>query len=300
MIGDIVRGREKTKFIIIEDTVNQSGRPLLLSVINSLCERVEKVHIICCDRSPDYLQNYIQEENKSRLTFHDGFSDLLGWQNPDGLNVDTDLIRYLNNKPGFHAHHSVAIVIDSLSPLMLHRDAPYTCQTVARLMSAKIQEAEVEQVVGLLHKDLHDNHSLHLLDHLATTIVKVTPPKLCQFHMACNTLHKRLSGKVIKIDEHLNLDDQYNIQDVTEVKQIDKRNIAVESSQPDPTANLTFNLSLTDKEKEARSKVKLPYTYDANRQEETLNSSVGEGKIFYQPDEADDFDEEDPDDDLDI
>ena len=35
--------------------------------------------------------------------------------------------------------------------------------------------------------------------------------------------------------------------------------------QPDPTANLTFNLSLTDKEKEARSQVKLPYTYDKNR-----------------------------------
>ena len=36
------------------------------------------------------------------------------------------------------------------------------------------------------------------------------------------------------------------------------------------------------------------------RQDDTLNKSVGEGKIFYQPDEADDFDEEDPDDDLDI
>jgi hypothetical protein len=36
------------------------------------------------------------------------------------------------------------------------------------------------------------------------------------------------------------------------------------------------------------------------RQEATLNKSVGEGKIFYQPDEVDDFDEEDPDDDLDI
>lgn len=27
---------------------------------------------------------------------------------------------------------------------------------------------------------------------------------------------------------------------------------------------------------------------------------MGSGKIFYQPDDADDFDEEDPDDDLDI
>ena len=38
----------------------------------------------------------------------------------------------------------------------------------------------------------------------------------------------------------------------------------------------------------------------SSRQDSLLAKSVGEGKIFYQPDEADDFDEEDPDDDLDI
>lgn len=32
----------------------------------------------------------------------------------------------------------------------------------------------------------------------------------------------------------------------------------------------------------------------------TSKQPVGGGQIFYQPDEADDFDEEDPDDDLDI
>jgi len=58
------------------------------------------------------------------------------------------------------------------------------------------------------------------------------------------------------------------------------------------------------------STVQFPYTveyvwnkdnnYIFYRQEATLNKSVGEGKIFYQPDEVDDFDEEDPDDDLDI
>lgn len=35
--------------------------------------------------------------------------------------------------------------------------------------------------------------------------------------------------------------------------------------QVDPAANLTFNLTLTDKEKEARSQVVLPYTYDKQR-----------------------------------
>lgn len=33
----------------------------------------------------------------------------------------------------------------------------------------------------------------------------------------------------------------------------------------DPTANLPFNLSLSDKEKEARSQVVLPYTYNKER-----------------------------------
>ena len=36
------------------------------------------------------------------------------------------------------------------------------------------------------------------------------------------------------------------------------------------------------------------------RGDNSINQSGGEAKIFYQPDEADDFDEEDPDDDLDI
>lgn len=298
MIGDIVRGKEKSKLVVLQDSVKQSGRPLLISLINNLCQRVEKVHVVCFEKSPDYLKDFINTEFYQRLVFHDGSTDVLGWESAENLSVDTDLVKHLSNRSGHHANNNVAIVIDSLSPMMLHRQAPYTCQTLSRLMSAKIQEAEVEQVVCLLHRDLHDDHSIVLLNHLATTIVKVTPPKLGHFHVACNTLHKRLSGKVIRIDEHFNLDEQYCIQDVTEVKNVDTSTVAMETKQSDPTANLTFNLTLTDKEKEARSQVKLPYTYDVNREDNSTN--FGEGKIFYQPDDADDFDEEDPDDDLDI
>ena len=42
------------------------------------------------------------------------------------------------------------------------------------------------------------------------------------------------------------------------------------------------------------------YVYmSVHRQLVSLNTEVS-GKIYYQPDDADDFDEEDPDDDLDI
>lgn len=70
--------------------------------------------------------------------------------------------------------------------------------------------------------------------------------------------------------------------------------------QVDPTQNLTFNLKLTDDERQARSNLQLPYMYHEKKTSEVTVHPSGEGKVFYQPDEADDFDDEDPDDDLDI
>lgn len=66
----------------------------------------------------------------------------------------------------------------------------------------------------------------------------------------------------------------------------------------DPAANLTFDLHLSAEEKAARSQVVLPYT--SAQQGEGLVGMAETGKIFYQPDELDIFDDSDPDDDLDF
>ncbi|KAI9261575.1 Elongator complex protein 5 [Phascolomyces articulosus] len=63
--------------------------------------------------------------------------------------------------------------------------------------------------------------------------------------------------------------------------------------QPDPTANLSFNLSLTDNQRRAKDNVELPYMKIQEQQQPS-------GVIYYEPDAGDDFDDEDPDDDLDI
>lgn len=69
------------------------------------------------------------------------------------------------------------------------------------------------------------------------------------------------------------------------MKQLIQENVA---SLPE---NLTtFKISLEEKEKESRDKLVLPY----------LPQKSGESKIFYEFDHVDDWDEEDPDDDLDI
>ncbi|KAI8137104.1 Elongator complex protein 5 [Fennellomyces sp. T-0311] len=67
----------------------------------------------------------------------------------------------------------------------------------------------------------------------------------------------------------------------------------LQPQQPDPTANLSFNLSLTDNQRRAKDNVELPYMKVQQQQS-------GGGNIYYEPDAGDDFDDEDPDDDLDI
>ncbi|KAJ1300677.1 hypothetical protein OPQ81_002325 [Rhizoctonia solani] len=53
--------------------------------------------------------------------------------------------------------------------------------------------------------------------------------------------------------------------------------------------NLSFNLQLSDAQQQARASVPLPYTNEGKG---------GDSEIIYIPDQADDFDDDDPDDDL--
>lgn len=78
-----------------------------------------------------------------------------------------------------------------------------------------------------------------------------------------------------------------------------------------PTANLLFNLNLTPSQQAARAQIPLPYMHqgsfpavcqglEANNQLLGDESSKVQGVIYYDPDSADDIDDDDPDEDLDI
>lgn len=67
----------------------------------------------------------------------------------------------------------------------------------------------------------------------------------------------------------------------------------------DPTANLSFNLSLTDEQRKTKESLVLPYM-KAQNLEVSVDEEKKGGLIYYDPDAADDFDDEDPDEDLDI
>jgi len=73
---------------------------------------------------------------------------------------------------------------------------------------------------------------------------------------------------------------------------------AVDEPTSDPTKHASFNLSLTPSQQQSRAQVPLPYAHEGRPQETSSNASIG--AIFYDPDSADDIDDDDPDEDLDI
>ncbi|KAJ1653040.1 hypothetical protein IWQ61_006759 [Dispira simplex] len=83
---------------------------------------------------------------------------------------------------------------------------------------------------------------------------------------------------------------------------VTSESVAENISTNPPLKDLSFNLGLTDKQREAKNNVVLPYEEAQQVTSATLSSShtPAGGAIYYQPDEGDDFDDEDPDDDLDI
>ncbi|KAI0732344.1 hypothetical protein C8Q72DRAFT_901742 [Fomitopsis betulina] len=73
---------------------------------------------------------------------------------------------------------------------------------------------------------------------------------------------------------------------------------SAEEGAPDPTRSVSFNLSLTDEQQRTRAQVPLPYAHEGKPVAPL--SAPPPAAILYDPDSADDLDDDDPDEDLDI
>ncbi|XP_013391082.1 elongator complex protein 5 isoform X1 [Lingula anatina] len=303
MLENIVSGREQSGSILIKDSVQQYGRGLLKALIIEVSNRVDQVHIFSFDPNADEKSQDLSGHLQANVQYHDCSSDPLGWEGtPECYKLQQDFVLYAKESVKGIKDKKVLIVLDSLGPFLLHRVTPYTCQVVSRLKDQDVIGAESVQVMALLHEDLHDEPTSRLVEMVFSTVVTVLPPDRTNCYAVCDILHKKQSGKIMKSKERFSISQNFDIQDVEAVIMLTKRKPEdALDTQADPAANLTFNLSLTDAEKEARSQLKLPYMHDDETKHGILQKGTAvHSKIFYQPDEADDFDEEDPDDDLDI
>ncbi|XP_003229953.4 elongator complex protein 5 isoform X2 [Anolis carolinensis] len=240
-----------------------------------------------------------------RLFIHDGFRDPLGWTGArGGLTVGDFSAPQLVLRFSQAAQGPATLVLDSLSWLLLRLPFPSVCQVLAQLpKKANTAGVRIRTLVALLHGDLHPPEQLKALHSLARVVVTLKQgdgsPRVAV------TLHRKRRNKVVQKKEYFTVLSGFALKHLGEPspaavsgEEVIQKDDA--SAVADPTANLTFNLRLSEAERRAKESVPLPYQFSEEKKSSLLQGPTGQGKIYYEPDAADDIDDEDPDDDLDV
>lgn len=276
LFNDKLTRHERGKFIIIEDTLDYCGRDLLKGIVKTFLKEGTSIKVLCYNsvHAHDWKNKPVLGGS---LQICDHYSDPGGWISnvaPRVAETLTDAVEEVKSLP------NVILVVDSLSTLILRSSAEKLYRTLCPILTS---EGNNVQLLALLHNDVHCEETRSLLCSLATCTLTTLPPVNGNLAVSCISHHPR--GKI------LNQAAQYQIKENFELKFVsvisEAKNVQHVVKQPDPAANLTFNLRLKDSEKEVRSKLQLPYMKTSPDLPEILN-------------EDDFYDEDDPDDDLDV
>ncbi|EDO31010.1 predicted protein, partial [Nematostella vectensis] len=291
-------------------SVDVTGRTLLFCFLKALLKRNDFVCFVAFELPPDVYMDIVDSQSRSRIIIVDNNSDPLGWisataslqANNAGV-VNAVMTEIKEKCSSFtEAPPKVSIVFDCLSKLVLNSPT-CTCQILNQLTRSQAQY-QVGQIVGLIHADLHEKEVLNAVSSICSSVLEVFENDSGEKETYCKILHIKKTGKVLKKRQTYTIGDDYVLaesreEDWTTPKAAQQE---ITSEKPvDPTSNLTFNLKLTDAEEKARANIQLPFMHNSTSLLVSSGNNAQESsQIFYQPDAADDFDEDDPDDDLDI
>lgn len=258
------------KLVLVEDTVKLCGQNLFLSLVSTQSSK-NSVKLLCLEKPPSYYKEKLKDVDNIHL--HDCF------HNFDGLNeVFEETSKSSTN---------TVIVIDSLAECYILMKDFFT--QLRKLLSNKF----ITQIITLLHRDCVPSKNVLVdLHHISNAIIEITDGN--SNSNTCSLLIRRPGRKVIKdtiscwVDENRML---HSKKFTPVVKKL------ADNQDTLPSGLSTFRIELNENEKKSRDQVVLPYT-QIGAGDSVLSS--GTGKIIYELEAADDWDEEDPDDDLDI
>ncbi|XP_070786124.1 elongator complex protein 5 [Enoplosus armatus] len=296
MLPELLQGTDAGGFLIIQDSASYSGRHLLKSFINAALNREEAVHVLGFEVSEEELKDGLKVSPIQRLHLHNAYADPLGWTDHPAFTVHQFNLEELAHLVKQTSHPKPAtLVIDSLSWILRHIKPPAVCKTLQQLRKG----GAVRAIIGLLHTDMHQRGTVGSVCHLATSVITVAPGMKGDKAVAKITKRSK-SGKVVQDVEIFSIKDDLTVIVQGKPSQHVPKQTDPEEQETDPTANLTFNLRLSDTEREAKEKLALPFVFSKEKKTALLHSGPGSGRILYEPDANDDYDQEDPDDDLDV
>ncbi|XP_046387750.1 elongator complex protein 5 [Ischnura elegans] len=283
-LSEVVTGKRKCRFLLISDTFENDGSSLLIGIIQSLIDRKCAVHVLCYENHVSHFKDLLRVTEDTNVKYHDLLTDHKGWLGLDKAGSQNEVNELFTSMRG-----DSTLVIDSLASMIINSSSAAVYKLIHRVVSSKEQGC---RIVGLLHQDMLDEYEVMEMNHIAGIILRIQPPKPNSHgrNLCCIQL-KNTKGNNRRV-EHYSVDACNRLwsEPYTEAVKSTPADVV------DPMADVTtFKLSLDEKEKEARSQLVLPYLRNDPKVE-----TPGSGIIHYQPDEMDDWDEEDPDNDLNI
>ncbi|CAD5116277.1 DgyrCDS5184 [Dimorphilus gyrociliatus] len=282
---------KQLRALLISDIVEASGKNIFFSISKQTAAIVENIFIVALEFSADFYRSFIEFQNAEILDLH---SNVELWVEGENV-IRKNIISFIQDIASVKFQANTLIIIDCFDPMS-------NCSTVLNQVLNKYILRQKEKIrpyiIGLCHRDVIEINDIQTIFPFH---IKLRPPKCKTNQYECDIIKRKSSGKIEYTREGFNFTDKKitgsNILSNNLIESIKQDN----TEAADPTKNLSFNLNLTEKEEEARRKLQLPYvrTNKSTPKDEGPKSDSGKGNIYYEPDEADDFDEEDPDDDLD-
>lgn len=263
--------KENPKSILIEDSCDQKGRPLFTSFLNCFSAKGFKVHLM----NYDFLLSPPQQIDK----FQNFSDDPLGYDS-DSVASEKSLPLWIEQCTDQNVQYLIAI--DSLSPLLLKLPVADIFSVIRR-----VNQTKNIHMIALVHRDVHSKETLHQLNYCFSCHLRIgtyaNKPR-------CKGRLKSVGGKIIDSDELYDINPEGELTNIEEFQT--EINNKLETVLTTAIPKSTFRLGLNQNEETARSKVVLPYIRKPNKLDD-------KGKIFYEA-ENDDWEDEDPDDDLEI
>lgn len=316
--------------------------------------------LITTDRRPESYQGLLRLQMKEPSWLHwiDCFNDPLGWlktinehqtsekieQNlPHNCSLCSDvqdltclmstILSSVKKALGGEkkARTQFSIAIDSVSSLLRQNSV----HSVASFLSTLRSSGDVSSIIWSIHYDLHHSRTLSALEYISSTVVSINqigrslyPKEAIEYVPDGNNIvsnsgilgirQKRRSGRVREVVEEFKVEGfEVNFSPSPQLTQ-------VETVGKTTLPRVQFNLQLTDKEREDRAKVILPFEHQGDGKEfliydgradvrtsqfnagivkdlaKTISSETGEVHYLRDSDDERPDSDEDPDDDLDI
>lgn len=271
------------RLILITGSAEINGRGVVLSLVKSHLHTNNEIQYLTTALSPARLKSYIESEGLAlKVTYFDGYSDAGGWKNIASCVHLQEPLEQVFSIGSPKESKKPVVVIDKIDDVSNHQDSLNLIRSLHKISA----DENVEQLIVYASADCMQENLMSSLCHIASATIHLQSA----VPYRCKIVLKKPSGKVLQSYEEFNLGPDLTVQD--------NRTVEVEKHQAGETndadailaVQTTFNLTLTEDQRKSKNMLLLPHT--------RVQSSGGQ--IHYTPDDVDDWDEEDPDDDLDI